>query len=87
MRITHVKPETHVESQGCRVGDVIVSLDGETFAEPYPSVILWEKLKTQAEVTLTIRRGEETVEVDLISAQVQRGDLGARGLLEVRSDD
>ena len=81
--VSYVDPGSPAESAGVRVGDVIERVDGQAFGAFGPSSIL-EKLRDSAGqvVVLTIRRTDQTMELQATLRTQDQVDLG-RGALGI----
>jgi len=79
--VSYVDPGSPAESAGVRVGDVIEKVDGQAFGAFGPSSIL-EKLRDSAGqvVVLTIRRTDQTMELQATLRTQDQVDLGQGAL-------
>jgi serine protease Do len=86
VRITQVHPGSRAEAAGLKVGDLLLKLDGTIIptsrpeeADVFPSLIRQYRIGT--EVALSVRRGEETLEIKVSL------DASPEGTSELASHD
>jgi serine protease Do len=77
VRVMQVMPNTPASKAGFKVNDLILTLAGKAVAQPDQFMAIMQKHRPGDEVTLTIRRGEEEVELKatLTKRPVARGDM------------
>ncbi|UOR12698.1 RIP metalloprotease RseP [Halobacillus amylolyticus] len=72
--ISDVQPDSPAEEAGLQAGDEIVGIDGE-------SVNTWDEFTQivrnhpEEQVTLSVERNEETIQVDVTPAQIEQGEV------------
>jgi S1-C subfamily serine protease len=75
--IAEVVPDSPAAEAGLEVGDVVTELNGETVESAQAFVQAIQELEPEAEITLTVQRGEETQEITATLGTAM--DMGGRG--------
>jgi hypothetical protein len=87
MQFHHIPADSPLREIGVREKDMVVAIDGESFAEQYPSSIVRRKLAENGKVTLTVLRGEERIDFTLDQAWFsRRRGVPLRGILDPREE-
>lgn len=67
-----VLPNSPAQKAGLRVGDIITKVNGQALDTKHPLTILVRGKAVGDTVTLTVRRGEETVEIKLVLEELPK---------------